>query len=411
MARLVILLALALVGLAFACAGGDDSTSLPRQVDVQDLTFEDVRLQAVAALFRPGQVYHEIGTRKATEGDSGGFTVEAWLDMERDVARVLEGEQRLRIFHEGKIAELGPNGRFQDADIWAAPGLTKTAALSLEHTIALFDTDIERTSIHAAELEDVPAILVEVVDPYHGDYSGIQARKIYLDESFLPLRIDYHADINGAPDNDWSMTVQNEFVDRASLPEGFFSPEVVRADEVTPVDDIARAAELWLEPYWLGEQFEEMVLEEAMLMGLDETEPPEGDVVLNLTYHHGPVSPQSPGFGVSIAEYTTEGWERRLADIANSSHTPWWEQSRVIKTTVVVQGTEATLYEDPYGLPPLNVGPEGKPSSWMLVVSLGDTVVEILPNVGDPSANPYVGNPEGLVRLADSLRPSERPAE
>jgi hypothetical protein len=83
----------------------------------------------------------------------------------------------------------------------------------------------------------------------------------------------------------------------------------------------------------------------------------------------------------------------------------------VITTSVIVQGNEATLYEDPYGLPPLNVGPEGKPSSWMLVVPLGNTMVEIRPNVGDPAINPYVDNTEALVRLADALRPFERSPE
>ena len=56
MARTVILLALALAGLALACGQGDDSTSLSWQVDVESLTFEEVQLQAVAALSRPGEV-------------------------------------------------------------------------------------------------------------------------------------------------------------------------------------------------------------------------------------------------------------------------------------------------------------------------------------------------------------------
>ena len=401
MKRGFLLLGLALAGVAFACGDSDG------------LTFEDVRTRALAALWRPGQVYHEVGTREAIGGGSGGFTTEAWLDMQEDVARVLEGEERLRIFHDGKIAELGPNGRFQDADVWPAPGLTGTAALSLEHIIAFFDTDIVGTTIRAAEVDGVPAILVEVVDPYNGDYSGTQKRKIYLDESFLPMRIDYHADISGAPDNEWSMGIQHEFIDPASLPDAFFSPEAVREHEVTPVDDIARSVEFGLEPYWLGEDFEDMALEDAMVMGVDVAELHEGEAEqwLVLSYRGGVVGPESPGFGVTIDEYTSEGWERRMADIADSGRTPWWEQPTVIKTTVAVQGTEATLYEDPYGLPPLNVGPEGKPSFWMLVVSLNNTVVEINPNVGDPAINPYVDHTEALVRLAEGLRPFERPPE
>jgi hypothetical protein len=401
MTRTGFLLALALCGLALACGQGDDSATLPRQVDVESLTFEEVRLQAVAALSRPGEVYHEVGTR-ADGGASGGLTTEAWLDMERDVARVLQGEW-LRIFHEGKVAELGPNGRFHDVEFWPASELTKKAALSLEHIAALFDTNIDSTRIEAAELEGVPAILVEVTDPYEGDYSGTEQRRIYLDESFLPMRIDYHADIVGMADQDRSMAIQNEFIDPASLPDNFFSPEAVREHEVTPIDDIARCKEFGLEPYWLGEQFEEMELQEVMLSGFDDFEPSEGDIILNVTYHHGPVTSESPGFGVSFAEYTAEGWDRRMADIAESGHTPWWEQPTVIGTQVLVQGHEATLYERPYRQPPH--------TSWMLVVPLGNTMVEIHPNVGDEAINPYVDNPQALVRLADALRPFERPPE
>jgi len=432
MARTVFLLALAFCGLALACGQGDDSATLTRQADVESLTFDEVRLQAVAALSRPGEVYHEVVTRRAAGGGSGGFATEAWLDMEADVARVLEGEERLRIFHDDKVAELGPNGRFYDVDFWPASELAKKAALSLEHITALFDTDIESTRIEAAELEGVPAILVEVTDPYEGDYSGTQQRRIYLDESFLPMRIDYHADIDGMADQDWSTTVQHEFIDPASLPGDFFSPEAVRASEVMPVDDIERSREFGLEPYWLGEQFEEMVLEEVMLMGFDDAELYEQDAEqwLVLTYHGGVIGAGSPGFGVIIDEYTNEGWDRRMA---NLDHAPWWEQPTVIKTQVLVQGREATLYERPYRPPPPTVEPEGEPpptvaleseppqrtvvrvgaqsSSWMLVVELGDTVVEILTNVGDAAINPYVVSPEALVRLADALRPFERPPE
>jgi hypothetical protein len=427
MARTGFLLALAFCGLALACGQGDDSATLPRQVDIQGLTFEGVRLQAVAALSRPGEVYHEVGTRKAAGGGSGGFTTEAWLDMERDVARVLEAEERLRIFHDDKVAELGPNGRFYDVDFWPASELAKKAVLSLEHMTALFDTDIESTTIEAAEIEGVPAILVEVTDPYQGDYSGTQQRKIYLDESFLPMRIDDHADIDGMADQDWSTTVQHEFIDPASLPGDFFSPEAVREHEVTPIDDIARAHEFGLEPYWLGEHFEEMALEEAMLYD-DE----DAGQWLVLTYHGGVMGPESPGFGVIINQYTNEGWERRLAHIADTGRTPWWEQPTVIKTTVIVQGNEATLYEGPSRLPPATVErqgetpptaesegqpprrtvvPVGTGSSWMLTVPLDDTMVEIYPNVGDAAINPYVDNPQALLRLADALRPFERPPE
>jgi hypothetical protein len=387
MKRAFLLLGLALAGIAFACGDSDG------------LAFEDVRTHALAALSRPGQVYH--GTQTGEEAGQT-FTSQVWVDLERDVARVQKGEDWLRIFHEGKIAELSPDGRFQDGDVSEVPGLVKTAALSLDHIAVLFAADSESPQVKAAKVQGMPATLVQVVRPYRGDYEGTVTWRLYLDESFLPLRVDYHAAISGAPDRDWSMQVENEFVEEGSLPQDFFSPEAVRALEVTPADDIARAAEGGLKAYWLGEQFEEMALEDARVDEFD------GIRVLNITYRGGGSGPEGPGFGVSISEYTADDWERRMA---NLDRTPWWEQPTVIKTQVTVQGTPATLYEDPYSLPPLNVGPEGKPSYWMLVAPLGDTVVEILPNVGDLASNPYVDNPEALLRLANSMQPFERPPE
>jgi len=396
---LFLLVALALTGFAFACGDGDGSTSTaPRQVAVEDLTLQEVRERAVAALLRPGQVYHST-QRTTIRGDA--FTSAVWLDLERDLARVKEGEH-LRIFHEGKIAELSPSGRFQDAAVWNAPGLDKSSALSLDHIATLFAVDIERTQLRAAEVDGVPAILLEVVEPYHGDYTGTETRKLYLDESFLLLKVDYHADIRGAPDLDWSVVVENEFIERGSLPEDFFSPEAVRAFEVTPVDDIARAAEAGLKPYWLGERFEDMVLEDAIETDLD------GGRALHITYRGGGNGPEGPGFGVTISEYTTDDWDRQTATL---QRIPWWEEPGTTGTSVVVLGTEATLYENPYIELPLNVGPEGKPSAWLLLVRLDDTVLKIEPSVGDPRSNPYVDNPEALLRLANSMQPFERPPE
>ena len=389
MKPMFLFLALAVAANAFACGDGDESISgPPGQVAVEELSLEEVRAAALAALSRLGQVYHSTQT---VEGRDYTFTSEVWLDLERDVARVEEGEHRLRIFHEEKIAELGPRGRFQDAAIWHEPGLDKTSALSLGYIATLFARDIESTQLSAAEVEGIPAVLVEVVRPYRGDYTGTATTKLYLDEAFLPLSVDYHADLRGAPDRDWSMVLENEFVDPDSLPEGFFSPEAVRALEVTPADDIARAAETGLRPYWLGERFEGMALQDAMLYEDD------GEPWLVVTYGQdkGLMGP----FSVDIFEYTESGWDKRRSA---RERPPWWEEPGVIKTPVVVLGTEATLYEGPKR--------EGEESNWLVLVHLDDTVLHILPSGGPPGSNPY-RDTDALLRLANSIRPFERPSE
>lgn len=394
-------LALALGGIAFACGDSDQSISWPPgQVAVEELSLKEVRERALAALSRPGQVYHGTQT---VEGRDYTFTSEVWLDLERDVARVEEGEHRLRIFHEEKIAELGPRGRFQDAGIWHAPGLDKTSALSLDYIETLFAKDIESTRLSVAEVDGSPAILVEAVRPYHGDYSGTKFIQVYLDDAFLPLRLDARTEISEIGETrEISTRFDNQFVERDSLPEGFFSPEAVRALEVTPADDIARAAEAGLRPYWLGERFEGMALEDAMETDSD------GIRILHVTYRGGGSRPEDPPFAVSLREYTADDWDRWRAGLERA---PWWERRAAVRTPVVVLGVEATLYEFPEAVPPVpNGAPEGGESAWLVLVHLEDTALLIEPSGGPPGSNPY-RDAEALLRLANSVRPFERPSE
>jgi hypothetical protein len=182
------------------------------------------------------------------------------------------------------------------------------------------------------------------------------------------------------------------------LPEGFFSPEAVRALEVTPADDIAQAAEAGLRPYWLGERFEDMTLEDAMETDSD------GIRILHVTYRGGGDGPQNPPFAVSIREYMADDWDRWRAGLERA---PWWERRAAVRTPVVVLGVEATLYEFPEAVPPVpNGGPEGKESSWLVLVHLDDTALLIEPSGGPPGSNPY-RDAEALLRLANSIRPFE----
>jgi len=402
-ARLLLVgLALALAGAAFACDDSVHSVSTPpRQVAVQELTLEEVWERALAALSRPGQVYHSTET-KQIEGHT--FVSEVWLDLERDLARV-QSRYGPRIYHEGKITELSPDGRFQQSG-GQVRWLDKSSVRSLRYITTLrralfFPEVIESTELRESEVDGLPAILVEVVWPYTlCSASGTATEKVYLDESFLPLRIDHDDDRRGGPDKDWSMVIENEFVDRDSLPEDLFSPEVVRALAVTPADDIARAVKAGLPAYWLGERFEDMVLEEAYVM--EHHWESEGVRSLHITYRGREPGPASPGFGVTISEYTTDDWDHQRAAL---QRTPWWEEPGTIRTPVAVLGTEATLYQS------LNTGPAGRPPSQLLLVRLDKTVLKIQPNVGDWQINPYRDNVDALLRLANSMRPFERRPE
>jgi len=401
-ARLLLVgLALALAGVAFACDDSVHSVSTPpRHVAVDELTLEELWERALAALSRPGQVYHSTETQQI-EGHT--FVSEVWLDLERDLARV-ESRYGPRIYHEGKITELSPEGRFQQSE-GQVRGLDKSSVLSLRYigTLrrALSAEVVESTEVRESEVDGIPAILVEVVWPYTlCSASGTATESIYLDESFLPLRVDHDDDRKGGPDKDWSMVIENEFVDRDSLPEDLFSPEVVRALAVTPADDIARAVKAGLPAYWLRERFEDMALEEARVEEWHGES--EGIRSLHMTYRGGEPGPASPGFGVTISEYTTDDWDSLTA---TRQRTPWWEEPGTIRTPVTVLGTEAALYRSSH------VVPAGTPPAQLLVVRLDKTVLRIQPNVGDWQINPYRDNTDALLRLANSMRPFERRPE
>jgi hypothetical protein len=399
------LLALAAVLLAVATSCTETRTgpaiALPE--------FETLRTSAIEAVARPGEVFH---TTMSFTQEGSTYVQEAWVYADQDLARIeygIEGDEvRLEIYHDGKRAELSPSDRLQDVE-FPAPGWSggKVSMEALDYLEAIAESDVVVREIRADDVNSVAAIVVETEQPYEGDgYEGTTKNELYLDESFLPLRWHVERDVLGV---DIMASFENEFVTPESLPADFFSPESVRELEVLPADRIAEALEAGIEPYWLGDQFEEISLQDARV---DEAE--GGIMILHLTYGYEGRSGEDPPFGVTISEFTVEGWEGWFERSANA----WWRSDSETLTTkkVDVLGESSTLYEDPNaGRPSIDAPPppgeEGPTPStpvpeWAasaLVVQLGETVLLIESNVGPRYGNPYVPG-QGLVRVANALQ-------
>ena len=374
--------------------------------------FETLRTAAIDAVIRPGQVFH---TTMSFTQDGTTYVQEAWVDAERDLARVESGPEgedgRLEVYHDGKRAELSPSERLQDVE-FPPPGWSDKVSLqALDYLDAIAESDVELREIRSDDVDGTPAIVVETEQPYEGDgYEGTTRHEVYFDETFLPLSWDVDRDVDGGPDARFTVRFENEFVAPESLPTDFFSPEAVRANEVLPAARVAGAFDAGIAPYWLGEQFEEVSLQDARV---DEA---EGDImILHLTYEHESSGGEDPPFGVTIAEFTLDGWDAWFERSVNA----WWRSdgASLVTTQVDVLGTSATLYGDPNaGRPSVEAPPEETEPTpatplpeWAataLVVQLGETVMLIESNVGPRYANPYLDG-DALVRLANALRPFE----
>ena len=388
MMRLLALLACLCLVLAACDSGSTERAS--------DLSFAEVAQRAVDALSRPGQVFHAV----ETVGRQGqGRTDEVWLDLENDIARVDEGGH-LRVFHEGKIAELSPEGRFQDAENGGAD-LDKTSALALDYISALAWGPVQEGNVYVLKEEGRDVYRVEVKKEWHGDWNGTRKFEIYLDEQFFPIRMKDRVEGAGPENREIDTEVKWDFIPRSDLPAGFLSVDAVKAMEITPLDDLKRATDEGRKLYWLGETFEGMALKDFHHWS---------DLPPRLTYGQG--KPWTDPDWVMIDEYTPEEWAERGHDRCQEV------KSRPAETELIVLGMEASLCELPWPGPPPPQPEEGVPEEpspiapeddcfdRQLIIHFPDAVVVVNTSSGPCGTDPYRSR-EGVLRLGASLRPFE----
>jgi hypothetical protein len=337
--------------------------------------FLQARQQAFDALSRRGQVFHAVET--VSRDGSYQRTDEVWLDLENDAARVSEGG-RLRIFHEGKIAELDNMKRLEDGEIWPSD-VEKTSALALSHIVPLFSTEIRSSGVVAPSGEGTSAYRLDVETTWHGDWTGADKFEIYLDEDYLPVRIVDKVEGAGPEDREIDTDVKYDFIPRANLPVGFVSFAAIQSLAVPPTDFLEQAVAKGIRPYWLGESFENMSLTDVALG--------QPDVVLEYMEEGDGEQGWAPP-GVIIQEYIG----------APANFCPTLLGAETVRREVSVAGRTATLCQANGA----NIGLTGDQYLELLIPFDGTNVV-VKSSYGAPGDNPY-RNVDDMLRLGAALR-------
>jgi hypothetical protein len=403
--------------LLIACGEDPSEPSRPRTIVVSDLTMQQIRERALAALDVEGQVFHVTTT---DEGARGTTKSEAWVDYERDLARVESGDE-LRVVYERHMALLF-DGRFRDAII-DSPA-EKVAPLELHYIRWLFDDAADLRGIEEAVVDGEPAIRVRLERDMY-EYDARESAAIDLSEGFLPLRAHYSTTISRFPDA--STEFVYEFVARDSLPATFFTPEDVQAAAAPVVEPLREARAAGLAPYWLGEQFEETVLRDDSRF-----DPGTGDSGPMLRLQYGaPGQDVAPSPCIMIREYTRDAWDE-LVERAREEN----PDSLLLlepDESIDVPAGEALLFfgPGPPALPtprisgpavtpdPDAVPPPGAPPPLPVVLDdtgaslearfiFDATVVEVDANCGPPGSNLYRTR-DAFTRVLQSLRPFDEP--
>jgi hypothetical protein len=385
---------------------------VPRTVDVSALTFAEVQQRALDATARPGHVFHIT----ATSSDLTAAQTQGWVDRERNLGRSEGGAGffGFAIFHDDRVALVGPgDGRFRDSAITSGLPAGAQSAHAAGYLPPLFaeQHDYIRRELRAGVHDGRPVIVVEM-EPEIYESRDTLVTETFLDESFLPVKVDSRR--NGSRQ---SLTYEYEFIPRDTLPDDFFSVEHIRAAATTPLDDMRAARDAGIDPCWLGERFEEMVLRDES--AFDTSNTTTSMAALRLSY--GP-----PGDGpvpvpcVSISQHGADAWQQIL-DL-RAENNPAADDNDLELATLALPGAAATIYELPgvkippgpmVGIPAeqpqLPAVPDDTGQYLIAVVQLDSGgIIEIMPNCGPVGSNLY-RTPDAFMRLVAALRPYAGP--
>jgi hypothetical protein len=264
----------------------------PRAIVVESLTYEDVQERALAAVRQPNSVYHLTAT---TRSNAGEYRQDVWLDLDAGVGRRHNGgEENIDLQYGGRRAFVMEE-RFYDGPCEPCP--EDEAAMLVPHLDWIVRDNYEDRSLDEAVVDGEPAIRVTVKREYTGESPGTATASIYLGEDFLPIRMDVNAS-GGRLDT--KTEFDGEFIDRGALPADWFTPEALEALAGGPVSDVKTAADAGLDVYWLGTEFESMILrDESRFYPRDAS--PDGDVSLRLSYGPAEFSNPAPCASIQIA--------------------------------------------------------------------------------------------------------------
>jgi len=414
MPRLPLALAVLLAAAATAvtCGGGSaqptptpDTAWTPAAIPLAEL-----RLRAIAAVTRPGQVFH-VTTRLSVTGAEGSPEAQMWLDVDGDVSRAEYDVSRdgtpavdVTVYYARRVAMLGPDRRFWDG-VHDSP-LARPSIVAVPYLDTIFNQDLRQVRIETSAVGGVRLIADA---PGTGDYvRAVEHHRVELNASFLPVRTEMTTD--AYPDGKTRTRATDytyDFQPRDALAPGFFSPDAVRAIASTPADDLAAALAAGLRAYWLGPSYEGA--EPSPYTSWAPAAAGQPDALL-LRY-------APPGGGmvpvpcVTIVEYRRDDWDDRprrstqdgtviaTFDVPDGAATIYSVGTGPLLATPAISGGGTAPTSPPLPLVPDDVGEyvEG-------VVLYADTAVSVTPNCGPPGTNAFRTR-AGFERLVRALVP------
>lgn len=398
--------AVALVAVAgsLAACGGSSEPNVARTVDVSALTFADVQQRALAAATKPGVILHLTDTEDC--GTIFDEMSDVWLDLERHVARKEKDGRIEKMFGPDKLASMNPfDGRYEEAQ-YSYDGIDEPLlGFTLEYLRRLILSENE--GIDEAVVDGAPAVVVRVrQETNHDGVHRTEKATIYLDEAFLPLKMD-----EGARLPCRSVHVfRTEYVARDAVPADFFSFEQVRAAAKTSADLLREAAKPFGRTYWFGEPFEGMVVGGVS----DDQQGSEPTMDFDYTPYrsvdnptHGP---DDPFPCARLSQHTRRGWDDLVERRRRNPILP----ERIERASLTVLGGEARIFEQPAGEFLPAPYPAGEPSptppalsdlsAWIALITFDDAVLELDMGCGGPPGKNPNQSLAGIRHLVDSLQ-------
>lgn len=255
--RAIVLGVLGVVAVAFVACGGSDSA-------------EDAAQRVLAAMDEEGMVYHGVA------GDT-----EVWLDIDNQVYRsrqvtadgdkITIGEGWLQTVYDPRANAVSESDESLPSD--RIPRINDPAINWLEALGALAfaqELELKEGRVNA---EGASVTVLEARSPVvsNGVVTGATlVGRLELDpETFLLVAFERREDqpLGATPNPDplglggprRVQFIVSELIPRSNLGDDFFSAEVARNAVLTFEDKIENARDLGIEPYWLGDEYEDEI--------------------------------------------------------------------------------------------------------------------------------------------------------
>ena len=416
----------AIVVILVVFAGGDDDKGTNTNASGEELAE-----QVFEAMQAPGMVYHTVGADTETwldiengefrerqvtaDGDRLAIGVD-WMKWQYDPSTnstsesdesLVSTDQRPRIDDPAIVwlEALGALAFAQELDVLGerqSPEGKTVTVLEARSPIIENGELTDRTLIGRLELEPDTLLL-----------------SAFERQERLPLGSTPQPEDPLNPTGRRIVYIVSELIPRSDLDDDFFSEQVVEDAVLTFEDKLQLARDLGIEPYWLGEEYEDaagsLLLQpdaagfvvDIPLSGTDEEIPPE------VQWHYVTPTVDPEGQDVFLGEAVIiKLWPAEQARFAPPAVEGFSADLPESRTDTMVRGVEATLLTSLLRVmdapcPPGIECPESEaPLYHRLVAVIGDTAIQLEVHAKvDPEGvdrNPY-NNAEALTALAEAL--------